>query len=119
MEMNDKEKAAKIAEMMGWERVDTIHIVNRDGQPTWHWAKDGKYVESGFYDPVNNVAQAFDAAEQLGLFDDPDVLLGKVRGGKWTVCRIGMDGDEYIISVGDTPAAAIADALLAAKKCDA
>jgi len=131
MEMNDMEKAAKIAEMMGWEKVDTIHIINKDGQSTWHWAKDGKYVESRFYDPANNVAQAIDAAEyyrKQHLEQNCCWGLTSPDGGYFDFwgCAFyfGMDPDtgaptSVFDAEADTPAAAIVDALLTAMEEEA
>ena len=87
--MTDKELNAAMAQVMGWRRV----------VETWN--------------PAENIAQAFEVAEKVGLFDDEDVHLCKMDG-YWVTARLDWKWDIFIFYSEPflTPALAICNAVL-------
>ena len=85
----NKELNAAMAEVMGWDRV----------VETWN--------------PAENIAQAFEAAEKVGLFDDEDIHLCKMDGC-WVTARLDWIWDVHICYSERflTPALAICNAVL-------
>ena len=107
--MTDKELNIAMAEVMGWHRGKL------PGRGEYNWLRpDGKlgYFRA-VWKPAENVAQAFEVAEKVGLFDDEDVHLCKMDGC-WVTAQLDWKWDVYICYSEPflTPALAICNAVL-------
>jgi len=68
-------------------------------------------VSCFLYNPTENIIQAFEAAEKVGLFDDEDVYLCK-KDGYWVTARFDLKGDIFYSESALTPALAICKVVL-------
>ena len=119
--MNDQEKARVVVEKVhGWpiggytDRKGPYPIILED-HTGLRVARNSFNAEP--YSPGTNVAQAFEAADKHGLFDDEEVCLGR-SCDEWDVFRMSQYGNRLLIASAKTVACAITNALVKAVSDD-